>query len=135
MISSITVVSLLVAAFCVFLFSLMLDIKSRHTPTPIYQMHNCQHFIGTWKYFDHKRERFYYFTITNDYQITLNGQPIDVTIVLVSPTVFIFKDPYGFNMKLHYYSPDSFSLYDEANECYYTLTRLSKEKNVNEIIR
>ncbi|WP_353743231.1 DUF4828 domain-containing protein [Vagococcus sp.] len=79
--------------------------------------------MGSWEYFDSQRKRLFKFDINPSYHLVLNGCPINVTIVFVSPSLFIFKDSYGFTMKSHYFSEEYSYLYDEANERYYRVKK------------
>ncbi|MDT2802193.1 DUF4828 domain-containing protein [Vagococcus lutrae] len=122
---SIPVILLLLTTFVIFLLTIILDIVQRKK----IQKQNCltvsHHFIGSWEYFDSQRKRLFKFDINPSYHLVLNGCPINVTIVFISPSLFIFKDTYGFTMKLHYFSEEYSYLYDEANERYYRVKKVS----------
>lgn len=123
--SIILVEILLFLGLVISLFIIAADIVQQQKRQSPYNLATCQHFVGTWQYLDPKRQQLFEFCLTNSQELILNGVPLEVTIVLISPSLFIFKDAYGFTLKIHYHSPEECYLYDEANERYYPLKKLT----------
>ncbi|UQF71554.1 DUF4828 domain-containing protein [Vagococcus lutrae] len=123
--TSIFIITLILLAYVIFLFVIMIDFFQQKTDAKENRLMCPQHFVGSWQYMDLKRKQRIHFHISPSYSLILNGNPIKATVVFVSPTLFIFKDSYGFTMKLHYFSEEYSYLYDEANERYYRVKKVS----------
>lgn len=85
---------------------------------------NRQNFIGNWR-FTSKTKEDVTLEIANDYSLTIEGKPLTASIVELTPTRLVLLDTFGYHLVLEQ-KGSVITLYDEAEDCHYSLTKSSK---------
>ena len=62
--------------------------------------------------------------IANDYSLTIEGKPLPVSIVELTPMRLVLLDTFGYHLVLEQ-KGSVITLYDEAEDCHYSLTKIA----------
>ena len=82
---------------------------------------NRQNFIGNWR-FTSKTKEDVILEIANS--LTIEGKPLPVSIVELTPTRLVLLDTFGYHLVLEQ-KGSVITLYDEAEDCHYSLTKIT----------